>query len=173
MESDTINSVEFEEESNEAVNDSDQNVERNIESTSDLSQTSTSSMISRKRKATKEDRRLDKAFEILETSSQAIQDDCQHFGNLIAVKLRKFDENVRTYLESDIMRLFINANKGFYNFSSTCNYQKQMLSTHQTRHSAAETSHLSSPCSPLTFLESPSISSLATSSEDNIHINIE
>ncbi|CAL1672668.1 unnamed protein product [Lasius platythorax] len=96
-----------------------------------------------------EDRRPDKAFEILKTSSQAIQDDCQHFGNLVAAKLRKFSEDVITNLESDIMGLFVKANRGFYNLPSTCNYflPEQMPATHQTSNSAPETSHLSSQCS--------------------------
>ncbi|XP_070156462.1 uncharacterized protein [Polyergus mexicanus] len=108
------------------------------------------SVILRKRKATMEDKRLDKTFEILQTSSQAIQDDCQHFGNLVAAKLRKFSENVRTNLESDIIELFVKANRGFYNLPSTCNYflREQMPATHQTNNSAPETSHLSSQYSP-------------------------
>jgi len=143
--------------------DPDQNVEKNTESTSALSQTPEPSVIPRKRKATMEDRRLDKAFEILKTSSKAIQDDCQHFGNLVAAKLRKFSEDVRTNLESDIMGLFVKANRGFY--------------THQSSNSAPETSHLSSQCNfyATTLFEPINASSIsspasAMSSEDSFNI---
>ncbi|XP_011860828.1 PREDICTED: uncharacterized protein LOC105557984 [Vollenhovia emeryi] len=152
MENDTINCEETEQENEEAV-DSGLNVQENTKPTSALSQTPPPSVIPRKRKATMEDRRLDKAFQILETSSQVMQDDCQHFGNLIAAKLRKLSEDERTYLESDIMGLFVKASRGFYNLPSTCNYflrQHMQPATHQTSHFEPETSRLSSQHSPYT-----------------------
>jgi len=100
-----------------SVPDPDQNVEENTESTLAVSQKS-SSVILRKRKATMKDRRLDKTFEILKTNSRTIQDDYQYFENLIAAKLRKFSEDMRT---NDIMGLFLKASRGFYNSPSTCN----------------------------------------------------
>lgn len=109
---------------------------------------STLPVISRKRKATIEDRRLDKEFEILQTNSQTIQDDCQHFGNFVAAKLRKYSEDVRTNLENDIIGLFVKANRGLYNTSSACDYflREQIPAVHQTNHPAPETSHSSSQC---------------------------
>lgn len=108
--------------SEKTVNDPDQNIEKNTESTSSLNEKKTpASVISRKRKAITEDRRLDEVFEIHKTSSQTISDECQHFGNLVAAKLRKFNEDVRTSLESDIMELFVKANRGFYNIPFTRN----------------------------------------------------
>lgn len=126
---------ESEDKNEEAVNDSDQNVEGNTESTLIPSQTTASPVI-RKRKTIWEDRRLNKTIKILKTNNQTIQDDCQHFGNLVAAKLRKFNEDVRTNLESDIMGLFVKANKGFYNPSNY--FQQQMLVTHQANHSKPE-----------------------------------
>jgi len=119
--------------------DLDQNVERNTESTLAVSQKS--SVILRKRKATMEDRRFDKTFKILKTNSRTIQDNYQYFGNLIAAKLRKFSEYVRTNLEN-IMGLFLKASRGFYNSLSTCNcfLREQMSTTHQTSNSRSETS---------------------------------
>jgi len=130
---------ESEEKNEEAVNESDQNVDGNTKSTLGPSQT-TASPMTRKRKAIWEDRRLNKTFKILKTNNQTIQDDCQHFGNLVAAKLRKFNEDVRTNLESDIMGLFVKANKGFYNPSDY--FQQQMLVVQQANNFAPEI-HLS------------------------------
>lgn len=135
-----------EKENEEPVNDSDQNVEENTESTSALCQTPAPLKNLHKRKATTEDKRLDRAFKILETTSQIIQDDCQHFGNLVASKLRKFNEDIRSNLESDIMELVVKANIGFYNI--LCNYPQEQTPIHQTSQSVPVTSHLSSQCSP-------------------------
>ena len=49
----------------------------------------------RKKKKT-EDQRLEKAFELLTAcSKQSMDDECQHFGNIIAAKLRNYDDKVR------------------------------------------------------------------------------
>ena len=64
----------------------------------------------RKKKET-EDRRLYKAFELLTAcSNQTMKDECQHFGNMIAAKLRNYNDTIR----NEIMSVFLNANKGFY-----------------------------------------------------------
>jgi hypothetical protein len=57
----------------------------------------------RKRKALNDDC-LDKAFGILQASSNAVDDESQSFGNFVAMKLRTFDEDVETQLQADIMQ---------------------------------------------------------------------
>jgi hypothetical protein len=67
----------------------------------------------RKKKKT-EDQRLEKAFELLTAcSNQTMDDECQHFGNMIAAKLRNYD-TVRCVNQNEIMSVFLNANRGFY-----------------------------------------------------------
>lgn len=53
----------------------------------------------KKRKVYDEDQRLDKAFKILTASTNEKKDKCQHFGNLVACKLRVYDESIRCYSE--------------------------------------------------------------------------
>jgi hypothetical protein len=49
-----------------------------------------------KKKMKTEDKRLDRAFELLTAcSNQALDDDCQHFGDVIAVKLRNYNDTLR------------------------------------------------------------------------------
>jgi len=68
----------------------------------------------RKKKKT-EDQRLEKVFELLTTcSNQTMKDECQHFGNMIAAKLRNYNETVRCVIEYEIMNVFLNANRGLY-----------------------------------------------------------
>ena len=48
----------------------------------------------RKKKKT-EDQRLEKAFELLTAcSNQTMSDECYHLGNMIATKLRNYNETV-------------------------------------------------------------------------------
>ncbi|XP_069688554.1 uncharacterized protein [Periplaneta americana] len=62
-----------------------------------------------------ENQRLEKAFQLLTAySNQTINDECQHFGNMVAAKLRNFNDSVRCVIESEIMAIFIKANRGFY-----------------------------------------------------------
>uniref|UniRef100_A0A2C9KJU0 MADF domain-containing protein n=1 Tax=Biomphalaria glabrata TaxID=6526 RepID=A0A2C9KJU0_BIOGL len=42
------------------------------------------------------------------------QDECYHFGNLVAFKLRAYDDNIRCAIQNDIMNIFLRANQGFY-----------------------------------------------------------
>ena len=68
----------------------------------------------RKKKKT-EVHRLEKAFEFLTAfSSQIMNDECQHFGNMIAAKLRNYNDTVRWVIQNEIMSVFLNANRGFY-----------------------------------------------------------
>jgi hypothetical protein len=68
----------------------------------------------RKKKKT-EDQRLEKAFELLTAcSNQTMNDECQHFGNMIAAKLRNYNDTTRCVIQNEIMRVFLNANRGFY-----------------------------------------------------------
>jgi len=56
-----------------------------------------------------EDQRFEKAFELLTAcSNQAINDECQHFGNMTAAKLRNYDM-VRCVIQNEIMGIFLNA----------------------------------------------------------------
>jgi len=49
----------------------------------------------RKKKKT-EDQRLEKAFELLTAcSNQITNDECQHFGNMIAADLRNYNDTIR------------------------------------------------------------------------------
>jgi len=47
----------------------------------------------RKKKKT-EDQRLEKAFELTACSNQTTNDVCQHFGNMVAAKLRNYNEMI-------------------------------------------------------------------------------
>jgi hypothetical protein len=70
----------------------------------------------RKKKKT-EDQRLEKALElrVLTTcSNQTMNDECQHFGNMVAAKLRNYNDTVRCVIQNEIMSVFLNANRGFY-----------------------------------------------------------
>jgi len=68
----------------------------------------------RKKKKT-EDQRLEKAFELLTAcSNQTLNDECQHFGNMIAAKLRNYNDTIRCVIQNEIMSVFLNANRGFY-----------------------------------------------------------
>jgi len=59
--------------------------------------------------------RLEKAFELLTAcSNQTMNDEYRHFGNMIAAKLRKYNETVRCVIQNDIMNVFLNANRGLY-----------------------------------------------------------
>jgi len=43
-----------------------------------------------------------------------MNDECQHFGNMIAAKLRNFSHTVRFVIQNKIMIVFLNENRGFY-----------------------------------------------------------
>ena len=43
-----------------------------------------------------------------------MKDECRHFGNVIAAQLRSYSETVRWVIQREIMNLFLNANRGFY-----------------------------------------------------------
>jgi len=68
-------------------------------------------------KKEKEDgnQRLEKALELLTAcSNQTMNDECQHFGNMIAAKLMNYNERVRYVIQNEIMNVFLNANRGLY-----------------------------------------------------------
>jgi len=68
----------------------------------------------RKKKKT-EDQRLEKAFELLTAcSNQSMNDECQHFWNMIAAKWRIYNETVRCVIQNEIMNVYLNANRGLY-----------------------------------------------------------
>jgi len=68
----------------------------------------------RKKKKT-EDQRLEKTFELLTAcSNQITNDECQHFGNMIAAKLRNYNEIVQRVIQNEIMNVFLNANRRLY-----------------------------------------------------------
>lgn len=72
--------------------------------------------VSKKRKRTIEDQRLDKAFEILTASvSKERQDDeCHIFGNLIAKKMEKYSPITRGEVQHAIMDILLRADRGQY-----------------------------------------------------------
>jgi len=43
-----------------------------------------------------------------------MNDECQHFWNTIAAKLRNYNETVRRVTQNEIMNVFLNANRGLY-----------------------------------------------------------
>jgi len=47
-------------------------------------------------------------------SNQTTNDECQHFGNMIAAKLMNYSETVRCVIQNEIMNVFLNANRGLY-----------------------------------------------------------
>jgi len=60
-----------------------------------------------------EDQRLEKAFALLTAcSNQTMNDECQHFGNMIAAKLRNYNDTIRCVIQNEIMNVFLNANRG-------------------------------------------------------------
>jgi hypothetical protein len=67
----------------------------------------------KKKKA--EDPRPEKAFELLTAcSNQTMNDECQHFGNMMAAKLRNYNDTIRCVIQNEIMSVFLNSNRGFY-----------------------------------------------------------
>jgi len=67
----------------------------------------------RKKKKT-EDQRLEKAFELLTACSNQTMNECQHFGNMKAGKLRNYNEMVWCVIQNEIMNVFLNVNMGLY-----------------------------------------------------------
>lgn len=60
---------------------------------------------------TKEAQHLEKAYELLTASSnQSINDECQHFGNIIAAKLRNYDM-LWCAIQNDIVGIFLSVNR--------------------------------------------------------------
>jgi hypothetical protein len=58
-----------------------------------------------------EDKHLEKAFELLTTcSNQTMNNECQHFGNIIAAKLRNYNDTIRCVIQNEIMSVFLIAN---------------------------------------------------------------
>jgi hypothetical protein len=67
------------------------------------------------RKKKTEDQRLEKASELLTAcSNQTMNDECQHFGNMIAARLRNYNYKTGCVIQNEIMSVFLNANRGFY-----------------------------------------------------------
>lgn len=56
-------------------------------------------------------------------SSQAINDERQHFGNVIAAKLRNYSDIVRCAIQNGIMGIFLNVERGFCNYYHNRPYQ--------------------------------------------------
>ena len=68
----------------------------------------------RKKKKT-EDHRLAKAFKLLTAcSSQTMNGECQHFGNMSAAELRNYNHTVRCVIQNEIMSVFLNESREFY-----------------------------------------------------------
>jgi hypothetical protein len=51
-----------------------------------------------------------------------MNDEYQHFGNMIATRLRNCNDTVRCVIQNEIMGLFVNANRGFYE----CNHHTHL-----------------------------------------------
>ena len=39
---------------------------------------------------------------------------CQHFGNMMAAKLRNYNETVRCFIQNEILNVFLNSNRGLF-----------------------------------------------------------
>jgi hypothetical protein len=62
-----------------------------------------------------EGRCLQKASELLPAcSNQAMDDECQHFWKMIASELVNYNDMVWFVSQNEIMGIFFNANRGFY-----------------------------------------------------------
>ncbi|XP_076062182.1 uncharacterized protein LOC143037597 isoform X1 [Oratosquilla oratoria] len=68
-----------------------------------------------KKPKTSDDQRLDKAFELLMATANQVNDENHHFGNLVASKLRRYDERVCSLIQNDILNIFVRADRGCYN----------------------------------------------------------
>jgi hypothetical protein len=44
-----------------------------------------------------------------------MNDECQLFGNMIAAKLRNYNDKIRCVIQNEIMSVFLNSNRGFMN----------------------------------------------------------
>ena len=51
-----------------------------------------------------------------------MNDKCQHFGNMIAAELWNYNDTIQCVIQNEIMSVFLNANRGFY---------ERYLHTHQ------------------------------------------
>ena len=69
----------------------------------------------RKNPNTSGDQCLNKTFDILTASPNQVHDENHHFGNLVASKLRNYDDRVRSLIQNDILNVFVRANRGCYN----------------------------------------------------------
>jgi hypothetical protein len=50
---------------------------------------------------------LKKAFELLTAcSDRTVSEECQHFGNMIAAKLRNYNDTIRCVIQNEIMSVF-------------------------------------------------------------------
>jgi hypothetical protein len=59
--------------------------------------------------------RRKKSFELLTAcSNQTMNDEYQHFGNMIAAKLRNHNDTIRCVIQNEFMSVFLNVNRVFY-----------------------------------------------------------
>lgn len=86
-------------------------------STRKRSRPSTPTKSIKKKKVDTSEERLNKAFELLQSSANIEADDSYHFGNLVASKLRKYDEQTRCAIQSEILSIFFRANRTYNNRS--------------------------------------------------------
>ncbi|XP_045123110.1 uncharacterized protein LOC123511361 isoform X2 [Portunus trituberculatus] len=135
---------------------------------------------SKKPKTSAGDQRLDKAFEILTATANQVNDENQHFGNLVASKLRRYDDRVRSLIQNDILNVFVRANTGCY--STDQPFPGNVVGGPQTTHpvgfppnfwlshsySDASESHDSRTSTPAVVQPSPSPSTCSVGNELNI-----
>ncbi|RXG68728.1 hypothetical protein Avbf_01717 [Armadillidium vulgare] len=81
-----------------------------------------------------EEVRLDKPLQITTGSISPIRnDECQHFGNFIASKLRNYDDITRCAIQSEIMAIFVKANNGIYNHYHSTSHLNNSDHIHQLK----------------------------------------
>jgi hypothetical protein len=63
-----------------------------------------------RKKKEMEDQCLEKAFELLTAcSNQTMNDECQHFGNMIAAELQNYNDTIQRVIQNEIMSVLLNA----------------------------------------------------------------
>jgi len=69
--------------------------------------------MSKMKRKNEEDGNLDTSFSVLNSSvASEIDDDSQVFGNLVAVKLRRYDNVTRSSIQNAVLGSFLDADKG-------------------------------------------------------------
>ncbi|XP_016922949.1 uncharacterized protein LOC108004503 [Apis cerana] len=87
--------------------------------------------------------------ELSTTTKNVVDDECFHFGNLVASKLCIYNNHVRCFIQNDILNIFLKANKGYYNnFNSSPNH---ILEETVTVNPSYPSTYIHSPAASISF----------------------